>query len=190
MIIRWSEWTRQPPPFERQTLVCAAFLLAIVASAYPDIGQTAWLAGSAASVDLILLALAALLRHQRRIQARNVIIERGRLHLPRVQQEMTRLTDHRRRAKLAQRLCRTVEDAEGWHSLLVASRPPVGILELLPYASLAREIADRLNANHPDVRGVALVDRLFDDGYSSPLYAGDRYRLRCELHRILYVLDC
>jgi hypothetical protein len=173
---------------ERQALVCTAFLLATVAAAYPDITPAAWLAGSAAAVDLTLVALVALLRHERHIHARNVIIEHGPLHLPRVQLEMTRLADGRHRAKLAQRLLRAVEDAEGWHSLLVASRPPVGILELLPHAPLAREIADHLNTNHPSVRGVALVDRLLGDGYSSPLYVGDGYRLQCELRQILYEL--
>lgn len=171
---------------ERQALVCAAFLLATVAAAYPDIARAAWLAGSAAAVDLTLVALVALLRHERRIHARNVIIERGPLHLPRVQLEITRLADVRHRAKLTQRLRRAVDDAEGWDSLLVASRPPVGILELLPHAALAREIASHLDTNHPNVRGVALVDRLLGDGYSSPLYVGDGYRLQCELRRILF----
>jgi hypothetical protein len=174
---------------ERQALVCAAFLLATVAAAYPDIARAAWLAGSAAAVDLTLVALVALLRHERHIHARNVIIDRGPLHLPRVQLEMTWLTDGRQRAKLARRLRRAVDDAEDWHLLLVASRPPVGILELLPYAALAREIADRLDANHPNVRGVALLDRLLSDGYSSPLYAGDGYRIGCELRQILYELS-
>jgi hypothetical protein len=173
---------------ERQALVCVAFLLATVAAAYPDITPAAWLAGSAAAVDLTLVALVALLRHERHIQARNVIIERGPRHLPRVQLEMTRLTDGRHRAKLGQRLRRAVDQAEGWHSLLVASRPPVGILELLPYAAVAREIADHLDASHPSVRGIALVDRLLSDGYSSPLYVGDGYRLQCELRQIRYEL--
>jgi hypothetical protein len=173
---------------ERQTLVCTAFLVATVAAAYPDIAQTACLSGSAAAVDLTLLALVGLLRRQRRINARNVIIERGPLHLPRVQLESMRLADHRQRAKLARRLRRAAQDAEGWHSLLVASRPPVGILELLPHTALAREIADHLDATHANVRGIALADRLLDDGYASPLYAGDGYRLQRELRHILHEL--
>lgn len=174
---------------QRQTLVCSAFLLANVAAAYPDIARAGWLAGSAAVVDLALVGWVAFLRHQGRIYARNVILERGPLHLPRVQHEMTRLADQRQRAKLAQRLRRAAEDAEGWHSLLVVSRPPVGILALLPHASLARQVADRLDTSHPNVRGIALVDQLLDDGYSSPLYAGDGYRLQCMLRQALYELD-
>jgi hypothetical protein len=174
---------------ERQTIVCTAFLLATVAAAYPDVAKAAWLGGSAAAVDLTLLALVALLRRQRRIQARNVIIERGPLHLSRVQLEIARLADQRHRANLAKQLRRAVEESEGWRSLGVASRPPIGILELLPHAALAREIADHLDGNQPPVRGIALVERLLDDGYVSPLYAGDGYRLRCELRQILYELD-
>jgi hypothetical protein len=174
---------------ERQTVVCTAFLLATVAAAYPDIGNAAPLVGSATAVDLALLALVAMLRRQRRICARNVIIERGPLHLPRVRLEMARLADQRYRARLAVRLRRAVEDAEGWHSLLAASRPPVGILELLPHVALVREIAKRLDESPANVRGIALADRLLDDGYASPLYAGDEYRLRCALRQILFELD-
>jgi hypothetical protein len=173
---------------ERQTLVCTAFLVATVAAAYPDVAQTAYLSGSAAAVDLALLALVGLLRRQRRINARNVIIERGPLHLPRVQLEMKRLADHRHRTKLARRLRRAAQDAEDWHSLLVASRPPVGILELLPHTALAREIAEHLDTTPANVRGIALADRLLDDGYASPLYAGDGCRLQRELRHILHEL--
>ena len=173
---------------ERQALVCTVFLLATMAAAYPDIARAASLAGTAAVVDLTLVALVALLRHQSHVHARNVIIERGPLHLRRVQLEITRLTDEHHRARLAQRLHRAVTDAEDWHSLFVASRPPVGILELLPYAQLAQAIVEHLNTDHPNVRGVALVDRLLSDGYSSPLYAGNGYRLGCELRQILFEL--
>ena len=174
---------------ERQTLVCTAFLVATMAAAYPDITQTAYLSGSAAAVDLTLLALVGLLRRQRRITARNLIIEHGPLHLPRVQLEMKRLADHRHRTKLARRLRRAAQDAEDWHTLLVASRPPVGILELLPHTALAREIAKNLETTQANVRGIALADRLLDDGYASPLYDGDGYRLQRELHQILYELE-
>ena len=66
---------------ERQTLVCTAFLVATVAAAYPDITQTAYHSRIAAAVDLTLLALVGLLRRERRITARNLIIEHGPLHL-------------------------------------------------------------------------------------------------------------
>ncbi|HET7170211.1 MAG TPA: hypothetical protein VFI18_01120 [Gaiellales bacterium] len=174
---------------ERQTLVCAAFLLATVAAACPDIARVVPLVGSAAAVDLTLLALVALLRRQRRLQARSVIIQRGPLHLPCVQSEMARLAHQRTRSRLAARLRKAVGDAEGWHSLLVASRPPVGILELLPHVGLVRNIADHLDANATNIRGIALADRLLDDGYASPLYAGDGYRLGYTLRQILYELD-
>ena len=174
---------------ERQTLVCTAFLVATMVAAYPDITQTACLSGSAATVDVTLLALVGLLRRQRRITARNLIIEHGPLHLPRVQLEMKRLADHRHRTKLARRLRRAAQDAEDWHTLLVASRPPVGILELLPHTALAREIAKNLETTQANVRGIALADRLLDDGYASPLYDGDGYRLQRELHQILYELE-
>ena len=174
---------------ERQALVCAAFVLATAAAGYPDLGNAAMLLGSGAAVEFVLLALVAFLQRQRRIHARNVIIERGPLHLPRVQLEMSRLADQRHRARLAGRLRRAAEGAECWHSLLVASRPPVGILELLPHVALVREIADHLDVGSATVRGIALADRLLDDGYASPLYAGDGYRLRCALGQILYELD-
>jgi len=174
---------------ERQTLVCAAFLLAAVAAAYPDFARAAPLVGSAATVEGVLIAVLAFLRRQRRISARSVIIERGPLDLPQVHHEVARLADPGHRARLADRLRRAVADAEGWHAILVASRPPIGILELLPYAALVREIADRVDASSPNVRGIALVDRLLDDGYASPLYAGDGYRLRCALRQIRYELS-
>ena len=138
---------------------------------------------------VLMLALVAFLRRQRRIHARNVIIERGPLDLPHVQLEITRLGALRYRAGLGERLRQAVADAESWHSLLIASRPPIGILELLPHAALVREIAERLAADSANVRGIALADRLLDDGYASPLYAGDGYRLRCALRQILYELD-
>jgi len=174
---------------ERQSLVCAAFLLATVTAAYPNVARAAPLVGSAAAVNLALVALLGVLRRQRRIQARGVIIQRGPLHLPHVQLEMARLTDQRQRARLAARLRRAADDAERWHSLLVACRPPVGILELVPHVGLVRAIADRLESCSASVRGVALADRLLDDGYASPLYIGDGYRLECALHQILYELD-
>jgi hypothetical protein len=174
---------------ERQTVVCAAFLVAVIAAASPDIARARMLAGSAAMVDLALLALLAILRRQRRLQARNVIIERGPLNLPHVQQQIMRLADGRYRACLARRLRRTAHDAERWHSLLVASRPPVGILELVPHVGLVRAIADHLESGSPSVRGIALADQLLDNGYASPLYAGDGYRLHCALRQILYELD-
>jgi hypothetical protein len=173
---------------ERQTLVCGAFLLAAVAAAYPDIARAAPLVGSAAAVELVLIAVLAFLRRQRRIYARSVIIERGPLDLPQVQLEVARLADPRHRARLADRLRGVVVDAEGWHQIVVASRPPIGILELLPYAALVREIADHVDACSPDIRGIALVDRLLDDGYASPLYVGGGYRLRCALRQIRYEL--
>src|SRR5712691_3160375 len=116
---------------KRQALVCAVFLLATVAAAYPDVARATSLVASAAAVDLALLGLVALLRRKRRLHARDVIIEGGPLHLPYVRAEMRRLADERHRAKLTRRLHRAVDDAEGWHSLLVASRPPVGILKLV-----------------------------------------------------------
>jgi hypothetical protein len=174
---------------ERQTLVCAAFLLATVAAAYPDITQTATLVGSAATVELVLLALLALLRRQRRLNARNVIIEGGPLFHPHVALASARLLERRHQARLAARLRRAVADAEGWHSILVASRPPMGILELLPHASLVREIARHLDAGSVNVRGIALADQLLDDDYASPLYAGDGYRLGCTLQQIRYELE-
>jgi hypothetical protein len=174
---------------ERQALVCAAFILATVTAAHDDIGRAVPLVGSAATVELALIALIGLLRRQRRIHARGVIIDRGPLDLPHVRLEAARLTDRRYRARLAGRLRRALDDAEGWHTLLVAARPPVGIRELVPHAAVVREIARHLEAASANVRGIALVDRLLDDGYASPLYAGDGYRLQCALRQILYELD-
>lgn len=174
---------------ERQTLVCTAFLLATLTAAYRNIAPVAPLVGSAVMVTLALLALLALLRRQRRLHARSVIIQCGPQHLPHVQLEVNRLSDERQRTRLAARLRRAAQDAESWHTLLVASRPPAGIRELVPHVGLVRAIADRLESSSPSVRGVALADRLLDDGYASPLYAGDGYRLRCALRQILYELD-
>jgi hypothetical protein len=174
----------------RQAIVCAAFLLASVAAAYPDIKRAAWFVGSAAAVEFLLLVLAAVLRHQRHTHARTVIIECGPLHLPCVRSEIARLSGHEHRARLAGQLRRAIDDAERWHSLLVASRPPVGVLELLPYAALIREVADHLDTSLPsNVRGIALADRLLGNSYASPLYAGDGCRIGCALRQIRYELD-
>ena len=103
---------------------------------------------------------------------------------------MTRLAGHRHRTKLARRLRRAAQDAEGWHSLLFASRPPVGILELLPHTALAREIPEHLDTPHANVRGIALTDVLTllpnIEAYAS---AGEISRLLVEAGVTVYRLE-
>lgn len=172
----------------RQAMVCAAFLAGILAAAAPQIGRAGWLAASAAVVDLALLGLLLVLASGRRRQARDLIIERGRADLAELQAEGRRLLAPAHRHRLAGRLRRALDAAAGWDAQLPASRPPASVRNLLSSACTVRAVVEALEAESADLRGVALVDRLLDGGYGSPLYRDEPARLRSELARVAFEL--
>jgi hypothetical protein len=169
-------------------MVCAAFLAGILAAAAPRITRAGWLAASAAVVDLALLGLLLVLASGRRRQARELIIERGRADLAELQAERRRLLAPAHRHRLARRLQRALDTAAGWDAQLPASRPPASVRNLLSSASTVRAVVEALEAESADLRGVALVDRLLDGGYGSPLYRDEPARLRSELARVAFEL--
>jgi hypothetical protein len=105
-----------------------------------------------------------------------------------VRDERRRLASRRERERFARSLERLLHDAERWHRILPAYRPPDGAQLLRHAASEARDVIALLRAEAAHVRGVALTARFLMDGSSSPLYAGDVGRLREELNRIRYLL--
>jgi hypothetical protein len=172
----------------RQAMVCAALLTGVLSAAAPRFGRAGWLAASAAVVELALLGLLAVLASERRRQARELIIERGRADLAELQAERQRLLAPAHRRQLAQRLQRALDTAAGWDAQLPASRPPPSVRNLLSSAGTVRAVVEALQADSPDLRGVALVDRLLDGGYGSPLYRDEPARLRAELARVAFQL--
>lgn len=172
----------------RQAMVCAAFLAGVLAAAAPRVGRAGWLAASAAVVDLALLALLGVLASERRRQARELIIERGRADLAELQAERRRLLAPAYRHRLARRLQRALDAAAGWDAQLPASRPPASVRNLLSSADMVRAVVEALERESADLRGVALVDRLLDGGYGSPLYRDEPARLRAELARVAFQL--
>ncbi len=105
-----------------------------------------------------------------------------------VRDERRRLASCKVREHLAHSLERLLHDAERWHRILPAYRPPEGSQFLRFAAAEVRDVVGLLRAEHADVRGVALTARFLMDGYSSPLYAGNAGRLLEELRRIRYLL--
>jgi hypothetical protein len=94
---------------------------------------------------------------------------------------------HRRR--LAADLRRALAQAQVYDRLTVASRPPPAIRRLARHDCTVAWIASRLEQSQPPVRGVALVERLFDGGYGASLYHLDGRALEAELTRIRSALS-
>jgi hypothetical protein len=173
----------------RQAVVCTAFLVGIALATWPHPGRGAWLMGSAAIVNLGLLGLIAALHDERRRRARDVIIRHGPVpSVPEVAAAARRLSTIEHRRQLARRLSDALDSAERWTTISPASRPPPTIRTLLVHRHAALSVIDQLQHDHVAVRGVALVERLLDGGYSSPLYRGDARRLGEELHRAAFEL--
>ena len=153
----------------------------------PFLGRT--VAGAAVLVELTLLAILALARQIQREHILRLIASGGeRLRLEEVSREVRRLANPRYSVQLAKRLERALEDAERWHRIPIASRPPQGIRLLAGFAGETRAIVEQLRAGHAALPGVALLDLVLSGGYESTLYAGDREALREQLWRISHLM--
>jgi hypothetical protein len=144
---------------------------------------------SATLVTSILCAAVAILGAQRRRRIHDLILEGSAPQLGLIQAEVSRLLDPRHRAQSARALTRALSDAEHWHDLLPASRPPPSVRHLAPHAPLIRALARALCSHGVSPRAVILTDRLIEGGYGGTLYARDPDRVRRELGRIRFELD-
>jgi hypothetical protein len=111
----------------------------------------------------------------------------GRLPLAAVEREWRRLEDPRHRTSLACSLEETVKVAGRPLPGLPSSRPLFTTRVIRPLAAQLSEIAGLLRDGSPEVRGVALVERLLTSG-GSPLYGTNIDLLREELLRARYLL--
>jgi len=144
---------------------------------------------AALAVELALLMLFALARQLRREHVLRLIVGgRARLPVAEVSREAHRLVAPGHRAQLAERLERALDEAESWHELPVASRPPVGVRLLCGFAPEVRAIAGQLRGGRSALPGLALLELFLAGGYGSALYAGDEDLLREYLWRIRYLI--
>ena len=111
----------------------------------------------------------------------------GRLPLAAVEREWRRLEDPRHRTSLACSLEETIEIAGRPLPGPRGSRPLFTARVIRPLAAQLSEIAGLLREGSPEVRGVALVERLLISG-GSPLYGTNIDLLREELRRARYLL--
>ena len=149
------------------------------------------LLSAAILVELTLLTILALARQIQREHILRLIASGGqRLRLQEVSREVNRLANPRYSAQLAKGLERALEDAQRWHQIPIASRPPQGIKLLAGFADEARAIVEQLRAGHAAVPGLAQLDLMLSNGYESTLYAGDRDALREQLSQISHLMGC
>src|SRR5262249_5392943 len=103
--------------------------------------------GAALVVELALLGMFACVRQNQREHALRLIAGGyDRLPLLDVSREVSRLARPLHARQLAARLERAFDDAEGWHQLAVACRPPVGIRVLCSCAPEVGAIVALLRA--------------------------------------------
>ena len=174
----------------RGQLAVASILVAVaLADAIGRRGEAMTVASAGLVVELALacaLARAAASLHER---ARDVIADGdGDLPVSEIAVERARLALPERRERLAHGLERALFAAEHWPQLWVSTRPPPGVLNLLPCAETAREITRLVRDPRTSVRGVAVLDRVVCGGYSSLLYDGPARALAQELARIRFLL--
>jgi hypothetical protein len=146
--------------------------------------------GAAGAVEVVVVLALLYSRGRTRDMSQEVLASGDDAALPigSVRAERRRLASRRERERIARSLERLLQDAERWHRILPAYRPPDGTQLLRFAADEVREIVALLRAETAHLRGVALTSRLLMDGHRSPLYAGDVGRLREELNRIRYLL--
>ena len=144
---------------------------------------------AAVLVELTLLAILALGRQIQREHILRLIAAGGqRLRLDEVSREASRLARPAYSARLARRLDRALEDAEGWYQIPIGSRPPREIQQLAAFAEQTRAIVKQLRTGPRAVPGLALLDLMLSGSYDSTLYAGNRDALRDQLSRISQLL--
>ena len=110
------------------------------------------------------------------------------LTLPSIVRERRRLASRKERERLARSLEHALEEAWHWSPPL-SSRALPGVVCLRHATPEARAVIRCLRSERVSVRGVAMTARLLMDGLRSPLYSGDRLRLREELGRIRFALE-
>ena len=174
----------------RQTVVAAAVVPAGVAAmiAHLPLGPVV-----TAATALVVVVFAAVWTSTRRTlvdAVHELIVEGDRsLMLPAVVRERRRLDSQKEQECLARSLEQALEDAWSWYSTPPRSRGLPGVVCLRDATPEARAVIRQLRSGQVAVRGVAMTARLLTDGLRSPLYSGDRRRLREELARIRFALD-
>jgi hypothetical protein len=173
----------------RQWLAVAAVLV----GSFTDLTMgRAWAAPLAASASVVLLALtaiAAACRQSQRDQALAVILE-GRDSVPvaAVQRQRRRLLDPQTRTTLARNLAVIIDQASTRRGLSACRIQPLfdrGVITAV--ADDLRTVIRLLGSDHPQVRGVALVEHLLTNAFS-PLYGSQVEPLRQELHHVRHRL--
>jgi hypothetical protein len=174
----------------RQTVVAAAVVPAGVAAmvAHLALGPVV-----TAATALVVVAFAAVWTSTRRTlvdAVHELIVEGDRsLMLPTVLRERRRLDSRKERERLARSLEQALDDAWGWYRRPPRPRGLPGVVCLRDATPEARAVIRQLRSGQVAVRGVAMTARLLMDGLRSPLYSGDRRRLREELARIRFALE-
>jgi len=111
------------------------------------------------------------------------------LRLPVVVRERQRLASRKERERLARSLEHALDEVWSISWLPARSRALQGLICLRDATPEARAVIRTLRCERVSVRGVAMTARLLLDGQGSPLYSGDRQRLREELGRIRFALE-
>ena len=146
-----------------------------------------------AATALVVLAFAVVWASTRRTlvdAVHELIVEGDRsLMLPTVVRERRRLHSRKERERLARSLEQALDDAWSWYGTPPRSRALPGVVCLRDATPEARAVIRELRSGQVAVRGVAMTARLLMDGLRSPLYSGDRRRLREELARIRFALE-
>ena len=174
----------------RQTAVAAAVVPAGIAamSAHLALGPVV-----TAATALVVLAFAGVWTSTRRTLVdvvHELIVEGDRsLMLPTVVRERRRLDSQEERERLARSLEQALDDAWSWYRRPPHARGLPGVVCLRDATPEARAVIRELRSGPVAVRGVAMTARLLMDGLRSPLYSGDRRRLREELARIRFALE-
>lgn len=143
----------------------------------------------AALVQLALGLRWATLRVQRRDLCLELLVTGGEyLALAELARERGRLGNRHRQAQLATSLEQLAADATRKRSRCERHRPIYSRRVLAAVEPELCQIVARLRAGDPDVRGVALIDRLVTSG-TSPLYGEQPGALHEELARGRYLLS-
>jgi hypothetical protein len=136
-----------------------------------------------------LVASAALVRSARRDGTLRLIVAGGSGDNTAALARLAALDEPEHRERLAAELERALRQAERWHELPVASRPPETVRTLAEFRAEIREIATSLRRPNAAAPGLALLELSLAGGYSSVLYAGSRQAVRESLWRIRFLLD-
>lgn len=178
----------------RQTRDAVVVCMSLAISAGASAGWLGERAIAVAASALVVGAISGVIHAAHRISRRSVVHEEilaGRTinEVPAFREEVARLRSPALRDELCAGLSRALHDAEHWHELLVASRPPPSVRRLAEHRRLVHGIIDALaRPGAPSLRAAVLLERLIKGGYGSPLYESGQDQLARELTRIHYEL--